>query len=385
MIEFHRKAGNDKIHYPPRKRLLFVISSFFGGGAEMVLVHMINYFFRQGYPIELVVFDDYLEYCRLIPKEVRVHSLHKKSKLEFFRIVRGLRSIIIQYQPDAIISLMFYTNIISVLSSQLIRKNVKLILCEHIFLPMFLKGATFQKLKRFLVTHTYNRADWVVGVSQSIRSSLIRDFKIASEKTLCIYNPIPIDQINQKAAEPIDHPFFLGNDVILVSVGRLVPQKRFDRLLRAFAAVYHKRCDVVLIIIGEGSLREELVHLAESLGIANRVDFVGFKKNPFAWMSKADLFVLTSDVEGLPMVLLEALACGIPVVSTNCCSGPDELIDERINGILTALDHRAVSNSILRLLNDPQTLKRYRDGARKRAAAFDVTNIMVQYEALLDS
>ena len=372
------------MHYQSRKRLLFVISSFFGGGAEMVLVHMINYFHRQGYSMELVVFDDYLDYCQLIPKDIPVHGLHKKNKLEFFRIVSDLRSIIKQYQPDAIISLMCYTNIVSVLASRFIRKNMKLILCEHTFLPMLLKGTPFQAVKRWLISHTYNRADWVVGVSQSIRSMLVRDFHLNSEKTLCIHNSIPIDEINHKAAEAIDHPFFLGGHVILVSVGRFVPEKRFDRLLRAFATVCHERGDVVLIIIGEGGLRPELEKLTQSLGIANRVDFVGFKTNPFAWMSKADLFVLSSDVEGLPMALLEAMACGIPVVSTNCCSGPNELIDERVNGLLTKLDDGALSDAILRLLNDPQTLKRYQAGARQRAATFDIANIMAKYEALLD-
>jgi glycosyltransferase involved in cell wall biosynthesis len=166
-------------------------------------------------------------------------------------------------------------------------------------------------------------------------------------------------------------------------VGRLVPEKRFDRLLRAFATVCHERGDAVLIIIGEGNLRAELEKLTQNLGIANRVDFVGFKTNPFAWMSKADLFVLSSDVEGLPMALLEAMACGIPVVSTNCCSGPNELIDESVNGLLTTLDDGALSGAILRLLNDPRALKRYKAGARQRAAAFDITNIMAQYEALL--
>jgi glycosyltransferase involved in cell wall biosynthesis len=225
----------------------------------------------------------------------------------------------------------------------------------------------------------------VVSVSKSIRSSLISDFNLTPEKVLCIYNPIPIAEINQKAAETVDHPFFAVDHIVLVSAGRLAPEKRFDRLLKAFASVYNERSDVFLIIIGEGDLRTELQNLAKSLGVENRVDFLGFKENPFAWISKGDIFILTSDREGLPMVLLEAMACGLPVISTNCRSGPNELIDERINGLLTDLDDRAVSESILRLLNNPKAIKLYQSGARKRAAAFDVTKIMARYEALLDS
>jgi len=373
------------MRYASPKRLLFVISSFYGGGAEMVLVHMINYLHRKRYAMELVVFDNFLDYCQLIPKDVSVHCLHKKNRMDFVRLVKDLRTIIRRIRPDVVFSLMFYTNVLTVLSSRWVGKRFRLILCEHIYLPTFLQAGTFSSLKSKIVPYTYNRADWVVGVSKSIRTSLVRDFKVNPLKTVTIYNPIPLEDIRKKAEAAVEHPFLSGDYTVLLSAGRLKPQKRFDRLLKAFGTVARQRSNTVLLIMGEGTLRFELENLSRELGIRDRVDFVGFQRNPFAWMSKADLFVLSSDFEGLPMTLLEAMACGVPVVSTDCPSGPAEIIIENENGLLSPLDDGALAATILELLNDPARLKRFQSGALRRSADFGIEKAMAQYEALIGS
>src|SRR5690606_12307266 len=142
-----------------------------------------------------------------------------------------------------------------------------------------------------------------------------------------VYNPVFTEMLLQKAKEPIDHPWLQpGQPPVILGVGRLAWEKDFPTLIKAFAKV-KAQMNCRLIILGEGNLRKELEFLIESLGLEESVQLPGFVENPFAWMSRASLFVLSSVSEGLPNALIQAMACGTPVVSTNCPSGPNEIME----------------------------------------------------------
>ena len=365
-----------------KKKLLFVIPSLTGGGAERVVIHLINYLDKDKHDIVLVIFKDIRDCEKNLHSPVEIICLNKKSRWDFFKLILRLRKIMLDYKPNAVISLMFYTNIISVIARLFLRTKFRLIISEHNYPRKYLPKAPLGWLKKWLMNLTYPRADLILTVSKSIERVIKEDFNIQPEKIKTIYNPIPLEDIKGKSQEGVEHPFFKnGNAKVIIGIGRLLEQKRFDSLLRAFSIVRGKKEKVYLIILGEGKLREELEVLSSQLKVSKWIDFVGFKDNPYAWISKADIFVLSSDYEGLPMVLLEAMACGVPVVSTDCPSGPGEIITNGKNGILVpTANEEALADAIFNLLNDKNLQKKFSEEGKKRVEDFRVEKIVKQYE-----
>ena len=203
------------------------------------------------------------------------------------------------------------------------------------------------------MTWLYPKADQIVAVSNGAAESLSEFSKIPIHKIKAIYNGV-IDVNKLKLSqEKVDHPWFGPQQVdepVIVAVGRLQAQKDYPMMLKAFALVRNKR-KAKLLILGEGELRKELENLANTLGISTNVSFHGFESNPFKFLANADVFALSSQFEGLPTVLIEALACGCSVVSTNCPSGPEEILEKGKFGTLVNVgDENAFSDGLLAVL-----------------------------------
>jgi len=198
----------------------------------------------------------------------------------------------------------------------------------------------------------YPWADGIVSVSHGVAKDLIDLTEINSGKIEVIYNPVITPELTEKAKEPVEHPWFApGEPPVILGVGRLVAQKDFSTLIHAFAKVRKIR-PARLMILGNGREEEKLQALVKDLGIEKDVAWVGFVDNPFAYMKRATVFALSSAWEGLPTVLIEALAVGIPVVSTDCPSGPAEILNAGKYGELTAVgDVKGMSEAILRVLS----------------------------------
>ncbi len=374
---------NFEIDY--KKKVLFIIPSLVGGGAERMFVHLINHFDKDKYDIFLVLFENKLDYKKDLFFPVKIVCLSKKGRWDFFKLILKLRKLMCDYKPAVVISSLHYTNIVTVLASMFMKRKFRVILCEQNYPRKYLPEVRLGYLKRWLMKLTYRKADGIVAVSKSIKRVLQHDFNVESEKTRTIYNSISLEAIREKSQEEIEHPFFKDkNAEVIISAGRLVEQKRFDRLLIGFSLVREKQDSVFLIILGKGELRKELESLAAKLKVSKWIDFVGFKSNPFAWISKADIFVLSSNYEGLPMVLLEAMACGTPVISTDCPSGPKEIITNGKNGILVPpADEEALARAMLTLLKNESLRKKLSEEGIKRAEDFRMEKILPQYEELL--
>ncbi len=368
-----------------KKKLLFVISSLGGGGAERVMVHLINHLDKNRYDILLVIFEEILDYQKDFGSTPEIICLDKTNRWHFFKIILKLRKIITHFQPNVVMSFLGYTNIVTVLASLFFtRRKFDLILSERSYPPKSSPTAHFDLLGRMLRIFAYRRADMIVCNSNHTKSAIEKDFHIRSEKVKTIYNPVTLQEIRAKAQERVTHSFFQNEGAkVIIGVGRLAEAKRFDRLLRAFSLVRREEENVRLIIVGKGRLQRELEDLASQLKISEWVDFVGFQSNPYAWISKSDILVLSSDFEGLPNVLLEAMACGVPVVSTDCLTGPSEIITNGKNGILVPVsDEKELTEAVLTLLKDEGLRRRFSIEGRKRAEDFRVEKIIPQYEKL---
>ncbi|HEX6015774.1 MAG TPA: glycosyltransferase, partial [Geminicoccaceae bacterium] len=230
-------------------------------------------------------------------------------------------------------------------------------------------------------------ADAVVAVSAGVADDLAATAGLPRRLVTVVHNPVVPSDVDRRAAEPVDDPWLEpGEPPVILGVGRLVPQKGFPTLLRAFAQVRQQR-PARLVILGEAADRRatvkrtaELQKLAAELGIADSVALPGYAVNPFAWMARAGVFVLSSTHEGFGNVLPEALACGCPVVSTDCPSGPAEILENGRWGQLVPVgDDQAMARAILAVLATPPD----RAALRSRATAFTVDAAIGRYEALV--
>lgn len=231
-----------------------------------------------------------------------------------------------------------------------------------------------------LLRATLRRADFVAAVSKGVADDVAGWARLRPERVRALPNPLVDDDVAQLASEPIDHRFFADDRTpVVLAAGRLTPQKDVATLLRAFAALrVHQAAR--LIVLGEGPERATLEALAQELGVADDVDFPGFAANPFAYMRRASVFALSSAWEGLPGVLVQAMACGCPVVATDCRSGPREILADGAFGTLVPVgDPVALAAALAQTLAEPidaATLSR-------RAAAYSVDAARRAYEEVL--
>ena len=227
---------------------------------------------------------------------------------------------------------------------------------------------------------SYVYADAAFGVSSGVAADLRRLPGMARERVHTVYNPVVAEDVDRKAREPVDHPWIGGDGPpVILAVGRLSAQKGFSTLLAAFARLLTRR-PARLVVLGEGKRRPQLLSLARRLGVAEHVDFPGFVDNPYAFMARASLFVLSSRYEGLANVLIEAMACGCPVVSTDCPHGPREVLEDGKHGPLAPVgDAEALAAAMARTLDAPPRP----EALRERASFFNAARAIDRYEELL--
>lgn len=367
-----------------RQKIMFVIPIVGGGGAERVLLYLMEELKSEKWDKILITFDEIEYYKKEIPNDVKIIILKKKRSIDFFKLIFSLAQIIKQEKPDIVNSHLTYANILSLLSAMVSGYRGPIILNEHNFMSINLRQEKYFFIKKTLIKKLYPRAAAVISVSKGARDDLIKNFRVRPEKCLTIYNPVDIERIEKMTSEPIDHPWFTENIPLIISCGRLTKQKNYPLLLKAVKLTSQER-DVRLVVMGDGELKSELESLALKMGLANRVEFLGFRSNPFKYLARAHVFVLSSSWEGFGNVIIEAMTCGVPVISTRCPAGPDEIIMDGKNGILVDVDNaEALSKGILRLLADVELRKKLIIEGKARAKDFQVEKIISQYEEVFD-
>lgn len=320
--------------------LLLFLPSLRGGGAERAMVGVANALQERGARVVLVLAQAEGPYLTELNPAIPVVDL-KRARVS--RCVLALSRAIIHWRPRSVMSAMRHANAVLVAAHALSRVfgvGPRLVLSEHGHMAAYL--ATNQSARVVWASRIggwlYRRADTIITVSDALADSLREELGRRAPTVVAIPNPIITAELLEQAQEPAPHPWLLDRGIpVMVAAGRLSPEKGYDVLISAFAMVLARR-PARLLLLGTGPLLVALRDQAAALGITEYVCFPGFALDIGAWLSRARLFVLSSRAEGLPSVLIQAMACGVPVVSTDCATGPAEILDGGRWGALVPVD-----------------------------------------------
>lgn len=356
-------------------RIAFFLPSLHGGGAERVAVNLLKGMLARDVPLDLVLASAEGPYLEQVPKQVRLVNL---AAGRVINAVLPLAHYLRQNRPSALLSHMNHANVVAVAARELARTKTRLVLVEHDTLSVAKSESIRGRFVPLFVKWLYPRADAIIGVSKGAARDL--ELKLPGEKVTAIYNPVVDDELIAKAKAPLSHPWFQeGASPIFLAVGRLSLQKDFLTLIKAFALLRRQR-PARLLILGEGESRPELEAIIATFGITEDVSLPGFVENPYAYMSNASAFVLSSRWEALPTVLIEAMACGCPVIATDCPSGPEEILEAGVYGPLVPIGNAtALSEAMLQVLEAPTN----RDLLVQRAMHFSTRRAVSEYLELL--
>ena len=333
----------------PTQRIAFFLPTLAGGGAERVALNLLEGMLERDVLLDLVVADTEGPYLEQVSAGVKLVNLGTGRVM---KAIPALARYLNEAKPVALLSHMNHANIAAILARDLARSKTKLAIVEHNTLSSSKSNLRRSKFLPPIMRFLYPRADAIVGVSQGVATDLESQLGFQPGTVRVIYNPVVDRELLAKAAMPVAHPWFqAGNPPVFLAVGRLSQQKDFSNLIRAFAIVRQQQ-PARLIILGEGETRSELEAEIAALGIGEDVSLPGFVQNPYAYMSAATTFVLSSRWEGLPTVLIEAMACGCAIVSTDCPSGPDEILASGKYGLLVPIeDSQALAAAMLQTLD----------------------------------
>lgn len=359
------------------KKVTLFVPTLRGGGAERVMINLARGFVNSDVDVDLVVRAKGA-FLSDVPAEVRLIDLHATRVLMTLPgLVRYLR----REKPTVVLSAMAHANIIAIWAIKIARVNTRLVVSVHNTLSRNLDLTSLIDRLQLLLTRLFYRwADAIVVVSEEAKKDFLTVSKLKPKLIKVIYNPVVIPEMFEKSKIPVSHPWLgASGPPVIMGVGRLSKQKDFSTLIRAFFLV-QKQHSARLIIIGEGEERIHLEKLVKELGVIDLVDLHGFVENPYSFLSHANVFVLSSAWEGLPTVLIEALALGVPVVSTDCPSGPREILDNGKHGSIVPVgDDKALAEAILYCLKNSQP-KKIPGEAWKR---FELDRVTKQYLEIL--
>lgn len=335
-----RVAMNDR-------RLALCVPSLSNGGAERAMAVLASECAELGWDVDMVLLNGQdADYADELSSRVRVVDLHQRhARTSVFALMQYLR----QNQPVALFSTLAHMNCAVVVAARLAFVGARLVLREAS------SASAYDDIMRLLVAALYPGARTVVAVSDGVKADLVRETRLPADRICVIRNPVDVNHVRQLAREELATSLPVDDTLVILGVGRLEPVKDFSTLLRAFACLRAtRRCR--LVILGRGSQLMNLQQLADDLGIAIDVAFPGFVENPYAWMARSKVFVLSSVHEGCPNVLLEALTCGCSVVATDAPGDARFLLRNGMLGRLVPVgDWRSMARAIESALDEDQT------------------------------
>jgi glycosyltransferase involved in cell wall biosynthesis len=343
------------------ERVAFFLQSLAGGGAERMMLNLAREFTSRGIRTDIVLVREEGSYLPLVSSLVRIVDLQAKRTIYS---MGPLISYLRREQPAALLSTFANMSFAALVARRLARVSTRVVIREPVYtsIECHKRVSPHSRIEDRLRPWVCRWADGIIAVSQGVARDMIENCGVPASRIHTISNPVLTPELVGLASEPIDHPWFApGQPPVLLGAGRLTEQKDFPTLIHAFAKVRQQR-SARLVILGEGEERSSLEHLCKRLGVQEDIDLPGFILNPYAFMARAAAFVLSSRFEGSPNVVVEAMACGCPVVATDCPSGPSEILEDGRFGMLVPThDPNALTKAILGTLEAPlpaEVLKR---------------------------
>jgi glycosyltransferase involved in cell wall biosynthesis len=349
------------------RHVAFYMPSLAAGGAEKMRIALAREFVRRGLQVDIIVETAQGPLRSLLPQEVRLVDLKaSRARHAILRLARHIR----ETRPDVLIASMGHQNVVAALAGLVALRRVPIFMTFHNFLGREIVKKNYRKLP-VLIRLLAPFCKGVICVSQGVAADVIDVTGIDKSLVTVIHNPAAPDSSLLDAAPPIDLPV----NRYVASIGRLTEQKNQRLLIDALYEVNREQ-SVDLVLVGEGPLRQQLEAHAAGLGLQANVHFAGYVDNPLPIVRRAQAFVLSSDYEGFGNVIVEALACGVPVVSTDCPYGPSEILDGGRHGQLVPVgDKFALASGIIEAISKPVD----RESLQQRAAFFDCASIADEY------
>lgn len=346
------------------------------GGIQRMIVNAANYFAAQGHDVSVVLMRSGGEYIELLSKNVKVIYFKSSNKTLLFK---SFSSILRQEQFDLLFTATPSLNTFTVLGRFFSGVRTRIVISERNNTTVFFRNSslTLSKMTFIAIPFLYRFADAIVAVSRGLALSLNKIALVSPDKIHVIYNPVWTPQLEEQSRLDVQHEWFDTDVPVIITAGRLVAAKNHSLLIDAIALL-RKRMKVRLLIVGDGVLRSSLEAKIKDQNLDDCVRLEGFKLNPVAWMSKADLFVLSSDYEGFGNVLVEALAAGLTIVSTDCDFGPSEILEGGFGYLTPVGDAVALAATIELALKNP--IDKFK--LRERAKRFGAQDIMKRYDEL---
>jgi glycosyltransferase involved in cell wall biosynthesis len=335
-----------------RAPVAFFLPSLEAGGAERVMLNLAAGLTNRGFRTDLVLASASGPYLASVPPNVRVVDL-KASRV--LRSLRPLANYLRRERPLALLSALDHANLVAMAAGRLAGSRTRTVISIHCTFPRALRTNIRTRTIPWLLGRLHSWADGIVAVSEGVADDVARSTGMPRKRVSVIYNPVITPALAPAALARPSHPWFEDSTrPIVLSAGRLTPQKNFALLINAFALVRREH-DARLVILGDGPERAALETEVRRHGVEDCVALPGFLNNPYACMARARVFALSSDFEGLPTVLIESLAVGTPVVSTDCESGPREILRGGALGELVPVgDVPALARAISSVLSNPR-------------------------------
>ncbi len=361
-------------------RIALLVPTLEVGGVERVFANLAAGLHRQGAEVDLVVGRAGGAMAVPSVEQIRLFDLQSDRMM---RSVPRLASYIRAEDPDAIIAGMTHSTAAALLARSIARRKTRIIATEHNTMSRIVANTTGLKYRWMPLWSRWalTSVDAIVAVSAGVADDISGQTKIPRDRFRVIYNPVISDALHSAAGESVDHPWLQsGEPPVILSVGRLDKQKDYPMLVRAFHRVRQRR-PARLIILGEGPDRVRIEQAITELGLAADVSLPGSESNPYRFMSRAAVFAFSSQWEGFGVALVEALALGMPVVSTDCPHGPAEILSNGKFGTLVPVgDHEAMAQALLTALVNPA-----RADCSAHLQQFTVENVALNYLSLVNA
>lgn len=358
-----------------KKRICFFSPNFLGGGAERVISILAKNFSEQGYKVDLIVIEKVGPYLKDIPDSVNIIDFNcKKMVLSLPKLVQYLKNT----NPDILFTSHIHVSTMVAFAKFISRVETKVVIRQPTMLAPAKKEKSLSNLLRLeLFLMSLKFVNKIILTSEYMKEEFLRYSLKNINKVVIIHNPVDISKIQKESCEQVCHDFFddSENTPVIIAVGRLNKVKDFSTLIKAFSIV-RKHTSCRLIILGEGELRSELIHLAKELNLLDQISMPGFVENPYKYMKNSNLFVSSSLWEGFPNGLVEAMACGLNIVATNCEGGSAEILENGKWGKLVPInDEITLATEITKLLKNKPSFN-----VIERANDFATDKIISKYE-----